>query len=140
MAYLFPEPPEPLIIPCHQPGLDTDQSNRRDSLSSQSSQESQGVWQTPPTSPGASSVASMETCSEGLTVWVQGEGPSVQDRRLAQALAHVSQATLASFPHVSWYLAHVSSFTSEQQRRWAEVETSRPYGGLVRKLDLDFTI
>ena len=135
-----PQPPEPPIVPCHQPGVDTNQSNRRDSLSSQSSQESQGAWQTPPTSPGASSVASMETCSEGLTVWVQGEGPTVQDRRLAEALAHVSQHNLVSFPHVSWYLAHVSSFSSEQQRLWAEVETCRPYGSLVRKLDLDFTI
>jgi len=134
------QPPEPPIVPCHQPGVDINQSNRRDSLSSQSSQESQGAWQTPPTSPGASSVASMETCSEGLTVWVQGQGPTVHDRRLAEALAHVSQDKLVSFPHVSWYLAHVSSFTSEQQRRWAEEETSRPYGSLVRKLDLDFTI
>ena len=134
------DPPEPLIIPCPQP-LDPSY-NRRDSLSSQSSQESQGAWLTPPTSPGASSVASMETCSEGLSVWVQGEGPSVQDRRLAEALAHVSQPTLATFPHVSWYLAHVSSFTKEQQRQWTEAEThsSRQYGGLARKLDLDFTI
>ena len=66
----------------------------------------------------------------------------MQDRRLAEALAHVSQQTLATFPHVSWYLAHVSSFTTEQQRRWTEAEgqSRRQYGGLARKLDLDFTI
>ena len=131
-----PEPTEPHLIPC-EPG-----SSRRDSLSSQSSQESQGAWLTPPTSPGGSSVASMETCDEGVTIWVQGAGPSVQDRRLAEALSHVSQESLATFPHVSWYLAHVSSFTAEQQRRWTEPEeqSRRQYGGLARKLDLDFTI
>ena len=122
--------------------LDTGSGKRRDSLCSQSSQESPGAWLTPPTSPGASSLASMETCSEGLSVWVQGEAPSVQDRRLAEVLAHVPRDTLAQYPHVSWYLAHVTSFTTEQQRQWLEAtgtQGNRPYGGLARKLNLDFT-
>lgn len=55
---------------------------------------------------------------------MQGKGPLVQDRRLAEALATCSQHNpLASASRTcSWYLAHVSLFSSEQQRLWAEVE------------------
>ena len=42
--------------------------SRRLSVSSQDSQDSQDEWMTPPCSPGASSIASMETCSEGIQV------------------------------------------------------------------------
>ena len=49
----------------HIPGNDEQSRVRRDSVESE---ESEDTWVTPPCSPGASSVASMETCSEGVQV------------------------------------------------------------------------
>jgi len=116
---------------------------RRDSISSQDEVE----WLTPPSSPGASSVASMETCSEGIEVWLMGDGPSLQDRRVEEALKNVPQSKLSRFTHVAMYLAHVGSYTRVTQMTWPDIphvsafdDEKNRFGGLVRKLDLDFTI
>jgi len=114
---------------------------RRDSISSQDEAE----WLTPPSSPGASSVASMETCSEGIEVWLMGGGPSLQDRRVEEALKNVPQSKLTRFTHVAMYLAHVGSYSRVTQMTWPDIprvsaSNDDRFGGLVRKLDLDFTI
>ena len=102
-------------------------TRRRQSLHSEAGSEAsedQG-WVTPPSSPGASSVASMETCAEGDLaphVWVAGDGtrPTREDRRVAEALARVRPEQLASLPHVAWYLAHLAAYTRDTRLTWPE--------------------
>ena len=102
-------------------------TRRRQSLHSEAGSEAgedQG-WVTPPSSPGASSVASMETCAEGDLaphVWVAGDGtrPSREDRRVAEALARVRPEQLAHLPHVAWYLAHLAAYTRDTRLTWPE--------------------
>ena len=82
--------------------------------------------------------------SQFLQVWICGDVPSLQDRRLGEALSNVSGETLTRYPHVSWYWAQLTSYTRDQQMTWPEYDTrvsvSHMFGGLARKLDLDFTI
>ena len=102
-------------------------TRRRQSLHSEAGSEAgeDEGWVTPPSSPGASSVASMETCAEGDLaphVWVAGDGtrPSREDRRVAEALARVRPEQLAHLPHVAWYLAHLAAYTRDTRLTWPE--------------------
>jgi len=98
-------------------------------------------WGTPPSSP-AESIASMETCSEGDVCYVVGDKPTIQDRRVIEALEHFTEEQLAKYPSVQWYLAHIRSFNQKERLGWGDAEIRclpGQTGGLARRLDLDLT-
>ena len=113
---------------------------RRDSGSSQESQEED--WGTPPSSPGGS-LASMQTCAEPAVVWVVGDSPSNQDRRVAETLKVLPPEQLARFPSISQYLSQLNSVSRDAQLAWRDPyckpSAKNKFGGLAMKLDLDVT-
>jgi len=112
---------------------------RRLSVGSQDSQEDP-EWGTPPSSP-AESVASMETCSEGVVAYVLGDKPTQQDRRVMEAINHLGEKELSDYPTVQWYLTHIRGFSKKERMGWAEgenIQRDKSFN-LARKLDLDLT-
>jgi len=97
-------------------------------------------WGTPPSSP-AESVASMETCSEGVVAFMVGDKPTQQDRRVMEAMEHVGEKELAEYPAIHWYLTHIRGFTRKERMGWGDGEFIQgdTTSGLARKLDLDLT-
>ena len=125
---------------------ETEWRERRDSGSSQTSQVSQASqeedWVTPPSSPEGS-VASMRTCSEPAQVWVVGQRPSNQDRRLLETLQLLPREKMKDFPSISQYLAQLSLYSRTEQLGWKDPyhkpSVKNSFSGLARRLDLNVT-
>ena len=115
---------------------------RRDSISSQTSQTSQEDWVTPPSSPEGS-VASMRTCSEPAQVWVVGDTPSNQDRRLVETLQLLPKEKITNYPSISQYLAQLSLYSRAEQLGWKDPynkpSVKNKFSGLAKRLDLNVT-
>merc|ERR1712098_516015 len=73
---------------------------------------------TPPSSPGASSVTSMETCQEGDRVFLQGLRPTQLDRRLLEATNSLQLNQLEEFPLVAGYLASLRAVSPSDRKKW----------------------
>jgi len=97
-------------------------------------------WGTPPSSP-AESIASMETCSEGVVAYVVGHRPSIQDRKVMEALEHLGESELSEYPAIQWYLTHLRGFTQRERMAWGEpgIMHEDTSCGLAKKLNLDIT-
>jgi len=96
-------------------------------------------WGTPPSSP-AESVASMETCSEGVVGYVLGDRPTQQDRRVMEAMENIGEEQLAKYPAVQWYLTHIRGFSKKDRLAWGDGgNTQAETPALARRLDLDLT-
>ena len=113
------------------------------SQASQASQASQEeAWVTPPSSPEGS-VASMRTCSEPAQVWVVGDWPSNQDRRLVETLDLIPREKMTNYPSISQYLAQLSLYSRTDQLGWKDPynkpSVKNAYSGLARRLDLNVT-
>jgi len=112
---------------------------RKLSVGSEESQEDP-EWGTPPSSP-AESVASMETCSEGVVAYVVGDKPSMQDRKVMEAIQHLGESDLSEYPTIQWYLTHLRGFSHKERMGWGEPVNNKGESScvLARKLDLDMT-
>jgi len=129
---------------CNKEIDDRKEEDKKLDIESSSSAEGQDpVWKTPPTSP-AESLASMETCDEGIFSFVIGTGPTQQDRRVFETLDHLKETELNDFPAVNWYLTCLRGFSKQEMLSWDKIDyddfsDNGHNFGLVKKLDMDLT-
>ena len=87
--------------------------------------------------------ASMRTCSEPAQVWVVGECPSNQDRRLLETLHLLPREKLTAYPSISQYLTQLALYSRTEQLSWRDPynkpSVKNPVSGLARRLDLNQT-